>query len=90
MKSQNIVQCIKCKDRFAFEQGDKNSVVKDAKNNKLEGKALEHYIQNRFTCSSAACKAEQCRTCSATPYHLGYDCEEYRKVQISRKCRFCD
>jgi hypothetical protein len=40
LKSQNIVQCVKCQAQFGFERGDDNSVVKDAKGSKLEGYQL--------------------------------------------------
>ena len=33
----NIVECVKCNNEFSYEQGDPNSIVKDAKGNKLDG-----------------------------------------------------
>ena len=49
---------------------------------------MAHKQANRFRCRE--CSTEFCAECSATPYHLGYTCEQYVKFKDSVHCRFCD
>ena len=37
----------------------------------------QHYAENRFTCPE--CKNEQCKGCKASPYHIGFTCDEWIK-----------
>ncbi|MCB0368689.1 MAG: hypothetical protein KDD45_04385 [Bdellovibrionales bacterium] len=39
---------------------------------------------NRFVCPTPSCKTEQCRSCQATPYHLGMNCKEYKERALSK------
>lgn len=79
----NFVTCFKCKEKFEFIKGKHDPNTKDEKGRKLTQEQGLNYIENRFTCLNAKCKAEQCRSCKASPYHLGFTCAEWLKNQQS-------
>jgi E3 ubiquitin-protein ligase MYCBP2 len=79
----NLVSCVKCKEKFEFMKGKVDSNTKDEKGRKLTNEQAMNYVENRFTCLNSKCKTEQCRSCKATPYHLGYTCAEWAKNQQS-------
>ena len=88
-KMYNIITCCKCSAQFEFQEGS----AKDAPKKDENGKPLTHehaqdYAMNRFVCTSAACKTEQCRSCGATPYHLGMTCKQF-KDRALMKYLFC-
>lgn len=75
-KMCNLISCAKCKSEFEFAQGNpKDAPKKDTNNNPLKQEHAKDYAVNRFVCPSGACKTEQCRSCQATPYHLGMTCK---------------
>ncbi|KAL4472349.1 hypothetical protein ABPG72_002832 [Tetrahymena utriculariae] len=86
----DIVACIKCNQKFDFQQGDPNSLVNNKDGKLLDKKLLQHYSENRFVCQNVACKTEQCRSCKSVPYHLGYECSDFQKFQESKRCRYCN
>lgn len=43
------------------------------------------YVNNRFKCPNKNCKTEQCKSCKAVPFHLGFTCDEFANY---RPCRF--
>ena len=79
----NLVTCAKCIEKFEFIKGKADPNTKDDKGRKLTNEQAINYIENRFTCLNHKCKAEQCRSCKASPYHLGYTCVEWAKNQQS-------
>lgn len=79
----NVVSCFKCKEKFEFIKGKIDPNTKDEKGRKLTNEQALNYIENRFTCLNSKCKAEQCRSCKASPYHMGFTCVEWTKNQQS-------
>jgi hypothetical protein len=78
-KMCKLISCAKCKAEFEVSEGNpKDAPKKDTNNNPVKPEHAKDYAVNRFVCPSAACKTEQCRTCQATPYHLGMTCKEYK------------
>lgn len=82
--------CVKCKEKYEFQPGKEDPNTKDDKGRKLNKNQLKNYVENRYTCLNSNCKTEQCRSCSAVPYHLGFTCEEWAKNMNATKCRFCE
>ena len=78
-KMYNIITCCKCSAQFEFQEGNPRDAPKKDENGKvLTPEQAKDYAMNRFVCTSGACKTEQCRSCGATPYHLGYTCREFK------------
>lgn len=78
-KMYNLISCCKCKAEFDFVEGNpKDAPKKDANNVAVKPEHAKDYAINRFVCPSGACKTEQCRSCEASPYHLGMTCKEYK------------
>jgi hypothetical protein len=58
-----------------------------------------HFLRNRVLCraiasgvgssSSSSCCASFCRSCRATPFHIGFSCAEAAEWAASPRCRFC-
>ena len=80
------VTCIKCNQTYSFEPGDMNSLIKGSDNKPLTGQNLKWYVENRFKCPTNNCGTEQCKTCQASPYHIGVSCDEYKNFT---PCRYC-
>eukprot|EP00928_Gymnodinium_smaydae_P030295 TRINITY_DN22571_c0_g1_i1.p1 TRINITY_DN22571_c0_g1~~TRINITY_DN22571_c0_g1_i1.p1 ORF type:complete len:620 (+),score=25.78 TRINITY_DN22571_c0_g1_i1:169-2028(+) len=59
----------------------------DSDGNMLSREALIHRERHRFRCK---CGTDFCNMCRASPYHLGYSCEEWQAKQNRVKCHFCD
>jgi len=75
----NLTECFKCKTEFEFAEGNpKDAPKKDNNGKELKQEHAKDYATNRFICPTAGCKTEQCRSCQATPYHLGMLCKEYK------------
>ncbi|KAL4460977.1 hypothetical protein ABPG74_016449 [Tetrahymena malaccensis] len=89
-KMYNLVSCVKCKAQFEFVSGSAGQNVRDNNGQLLPPQLQQHYAENRFVCQNSECKQEQCRNCQAFPYHLGYNCENYRQFKQSKRCRYCD
>lgn len=49
-----------------------------------------NFVENRFTCPNSKCKTEQCRSCKAIPYHIGFTCDQWKDFNSKKKCRFCE
>ena len=49
-----------------------------------------NFVENRFTCPNSKCKTEQCRSCKAIPYHIGFTCDHWKDFNSKKKCRFCE
>lgn len=77
-KVNNIISCFKCEAEFFFEAG-KPEALKDGFGKPLTKEMEKHYADNRFNCYN--CKAEQCKKCRASPYHIGKTCEQFKLHQ---------
>jgi E3 ubiquitin-protein ligase MYCBP2 len=78
-KMCNFIGCCKCKAEFEFVEGNaKDAPKKDPQNNPIKPEHAKDYAINRFICPTSSCKTEQCRSCEASPYHLGMTCKEYK------------
>eukprot|EP00002_Diphylleia_rotans_P039326 TRINITY_DN9099_c0_g1_i2.p1 TRINITY_DN9099_c0_g1~~TRINITY_DN9099_c0_g1_i2.p1 ORF type:complete len:433 (+),score=56.03 TRINITY_DN9099_c0_g1_i2:220-1518(+) len=53
----------------------------------LTHELIHHRAQNRFRCPK--CETEFCAGCSVTPYHLGFNCEDFEMYSKARHCRYC-
>jgi E3 ubiquitin-protein ligase MYCBP2 len=94
-QKNQFVRCPKCQVAFEVDlhtwATKQSNLTKDAglDNRPLSKEAQEHFVKNRFRCTSDACGANFCKSCNAQPYHLGFTCEEYKEYKVSPKCRFC-
>ena len=78
-KMMNIIECCKCKSEYEFVEGNpKDAPKKDNNGKPLTAEHANAYAKNRFICSKADCKTDQCRECLANPSHLGKTCKEHK------------
>lgn len=85
-KIANLATCHKCKQAFMFEPGKaSDSPDRDSQGDVLKPIYRRLYAEDRFKCPFCSC--EQCKICEATPYHIGYNCAEYKTLV---PCRYCD
>ena len=86
----NLVKCPykNCGEQNEFEPGQVDYKVRDEHNQIISRQAAEDYAKNRCRCGY--CKKDFCKGCLAMPYHLGKTCEEFKRLQSAKKCRFCD
>ena len=77
-----------CGEQIEFEPGKTDYNIKDEKGKLLSRQAAEHYASNRCRCGF--CRKDFCKSCQVMPYHLGMTCEEFKRHEIAKKCRFCD
>ena len=85
-----IIKCPypECASENVFEPGQVDYNIKDDNGKLLSRQAAEDYAKNRCRCGF--CKKDFCKTCMVMPYHLGMTCDEKKRHQIAKKCRFCD
>ena len=85
-----IIKCPypECASENVFESGQVDYNIKDDNGKLLSRQAAEDYAKNRCRCGF--CKKDFCKTCIVMPYHLGMTCDEKKRHQIAKKCRFCD
>lgn len=82
----NLATCQKCNQAFMFEPGDANdSPDKDAQGLPLRQIYRRLYAEDRFKCPFCSC--EQCKICATSPYHVGFNCCEFKTLV---PCRYCD
>lgn len=75
----NLIECVKCKEQFDFVSGKPSDAPpKDNNGKPLTEEHKKHYAENRFHCTNPGCKAEQCKSCQAVPYHLGMSCKAFQ------------
>lgn len=61
-KIYNIVECVKCKSQYDFVPGNPNDAPKKDEHGKfLKPEHAVLYSENRFVCTKADCKVEQCK-----------------------------
>ena len=88
----NLVKCPyqNCGELNAFEPGNIDYNVRDEQGQKVSRQAAEDYAKNRCRCGF--CRKDFCinSECKAMPYHLGKTCEEFKRHELAKKCRFCD
>ncbi|ETO12604.1 hypothetical protein RFI_24769 [Reticulomyxa filosa] len=61
----------------------------DDDGNSISESAQKHYMEFRIRCRNNQCGKDFCRSCWEQPYHIGFDCEQFRSKQDAPKCRFC-
>ncbi|KAJ3430755.1 e3 ubiquitin-protein ligase mycbp2 [Anaeramoeba flamelloides] len=94
MEGTELVKCPNC--NFQFERISSTKVQTDYLSmtefdifgQPLSIQAKMHRNENRYRCTS--CHKNFCANCNETPYHLGYNCEDWIKRKNSLKCRFCE
>ena len=86
----NLTKCPNCGEQNAFEEGNVDYNVRDDQGQRLSRQAAEDYAKHRCRCGF--CKKDFCINpeCKSIPYHLGKTCEEFKRYEKAKKCRFCD
>lgn len=81
----NLIDCFKCKVQFEFQEGNpRDAPKKDATGKEIKPEYARDYATNRFICPNSSCKTEQCRSCQASPYHLGMTCKEFKDRALQK------
>eukprot|EP01083_Nonionella_stella_P084157 232908_1 len=88
------VKCPKCDVAAEFLLGDANDApdfnkLQGIDNRSLSSEAQLHYLEYRLRCRNAGCSVNFCRSCKTTPYHTGFDCDEFEMYKNAKHCRFC-
>jgi len=81
-------KCHNVIERVVAASSKTNKKEKDGDGKLLSAEAIKHKNLNRFRCRE--CHTEFCCQCKATPYHLGYTCEQFASYKEAPHCRFCD
>jgi len=94
LKREPFVSCPKCKETREFVSNDLTDASDLNKVYCIDGKELDekgkaHYLSSRLKCRNVNCSISWCRQCKVTPYHLGFDCAEYKVYSTADHCRFC-
>ncbi|KAJ3440543.1 e3 ubiquitin-protein ligase mycbp2 [Anaeramoeba flamelloides] len=94
MEGTELLKCPNCNFQFervsnTYLRTDVLSMTEfDIFGQPLTTEAKIHRNENRYRCTS--CHKNFCANCMETPYHLGYNCEDWTKRKNSLKCRFCE
>ena len=86
-RDYETVSCAKCETSFIFEPGSTDMIIKAPRGKQLTEAHKLNYVTNRFKCPNKKCKIEQCKTCKAIPFHLGFTCEQFKNY---KPCRYCE
>ena len=71
-----VAECQHCHEKYQFEEGRPQDAPRMTPEGKEVGPlACKHYAAHRFQCPR--CHNDQCRSCKALPYHLGFTCDEF-------------
>jgi hypothetical protein len=85
-KSSEDVTCVNCKTIYLFEPGSADFILKGPKGKILTYQQKKFYAGHRFKCRLRGCNTEQCKSCQASPFHLGFTCSEFKNMV---PCRYC-
>lgn len=95
----NLQKCVACHYESEYVEGsinDSPTITQDG--TVISAENRKFYAQNRFICPNSRCRTVQCKSCKATPFHVGLNCREYKaqKDMLSeiilkiRNCRYCN
>ena len=82
----NLVKC-PCGAMMEATAGHVDYNAKDDTGQVMSPMAAIHMSKYRIRCRT--CDQNFCSGCQAQPYHAGKNCEEYKRFQLCKKCRFC-
>ena len=83
----SLTKCPKCYSYMEVIPGEIDTSVKMPDGKELAKPAQIHFSEFRVRCFN--CHDNFCTKCRASPYHLGYDCEQWEFQKNLAKCRFC-
>jgi hypothetical protein len=93
--NDNMITCpnSRCNSRISMQTIAPPSDLGEIKECDDDGKLLNentyrHFLQHRIRCRE--CHTNFCSNCKTTPYHKGFDCDEWVNYKGARKCRFCE
>ena len=87
--SIRLVKCPseECGNMMEVSKGRVDYNVKDDKGQVITPLACEHMAEYRVRCRG--CEQNFCSKCNVMPYHVGFNCEQYKTFKESTKCRYC-